>query len=349
MIAIDEIHRNASPQSSQGSQILKLKEMTGNSVEWIPMTGTPVVNKPTDVFLPMYLVGAHNNKSFWLWNQHYCIYGGYGGHNISGYKNLPEMKSILEPNMLRRTKDEVLDLPPKIHHVEYVENTPRQKKLYQEVVMDMWSNMDEIRKSPNPLTQFIRLRQVNGCPELVDEEIDVTSKSYPTVNAKINRLLNLVQDLVSNGEKVVVFSNWVAPLRTAYRTLKQHKINVVSYTGTMTAEDREANKQKFVSDPRCQVIVGTIGAMGVSHTLSVASNVIFLDLPWNAATQDQAEDRCYRLNSTKPVNVYQIITKDTVDEKVYDIIQRKRGTADYVVDNTLNFKEHPELMEYLLS
>lgn len=349
MIAVDEIHRNASPQSAQGKELIKIKKLTGDRVEWIPMTGTPVVNKPTDVFLPMYLIGAHQDDSYWRWNQRYCIYGGYGGHNIMGYKNIPELKSILEPNMLRRTKEQVLDLPPKIHNVEYVENSKVQQALYSEVKSEMLENLDEVRQASNPLSKFLRLRQVNGCPELIDDSINPASGSYLTVNAKMKRLVELVQDICSNGEKAVVFSNWVAPLRSAYRCLKKAGFDVASYTGQMDQAEREENKHRFISDPNCQVILGTIGALGTSHTLTVASNVIFLDSSWNMATQEQAEDRCYRATSTKTVNVYEIITRDTVDERVHDIMTKKGTVSDYVVDNRLNLKEHPEMLEYLLS
>lgn len=349
MIAIDEIHRNASPQSSQGKELLKLKALTGDSVEWIPMTGTPVVNKPTDVYTPMRLIDATDCTSYYKWNQHYCIYGGYGGHNIIGYKNIPELKKTLEPNMLRRTKNSVLDLPPKIHHIEYVENTSKQKKLYGEVLYDITSNIDAIKSELNPLAKLLRLRQVNGCPELIDDSIDTNSSSYPSSNAKINRFLQIVQDIVSNGGKAVVFSNWIAPVETAILWLKKNGIDSVPYTRQIPEDIRELNKHRFINDPSCNVIVGTIGALGTSHTLSVASNVIFLDEPWNAATFDQAEDRCYRLNSTDTVDVFSIITKDTVDEHVHDIIISKRGTSDYIVDGKLNLRDNPELLELLLS
>lgn len=349
MIAIDEIHRNASPTSSQGKELLKLKNLTGGKVEWIPMTGTPVVNKPTDVYTPMRLIDATDCKSYWKWNQHYCIFGGYGGHNIIGYKNIPELKSTLEPNMLRRIKGKVLDLPPKIHHVEYVENTAKQKKLYTEVLYDITSNMNFIKIDPNPLSKLLRLRQVNGCPEMIDFDIDPASDSYTSINAKINRFVQLIVDIVENGGKAVVFSNWVASVETAARSLKKKKIDAVVYTGQMLEEEREANKQRFIKDFRCKVIIGTIGALGTSHTLSVASNVIFLDEPWHAAALDQAEDRCYRLNSKEPVNIYSIITKDTVDERVHDIIRRKRGTSEYIVDGKLDVRNHPEILDMLVS
>lgn len=348
MIAVDEIHRNASPQSAQGKQILKIKELTGNRVEWIPMTGTPVVNKPTDVFLPMRLVDAHQVNSYWHWNQKYCIYGGYGGHNVMGYKNIPELKRILEPNMLRRTKSQVLDLPPKVRHVEYVENSKAQTKLYQQVLDDIIRNMDDVYRSPNPLGKLLRLRQVNGCPECVDEEVDPKASNYLTINAKMKRAVELVQDITDCDEKVVVFSNWIEPLRSLYRQLKKKKIGTVAYIGTMGQEEREYNKNQFISNPSCKVILGTIGALGTSHTLTVSRNVVFLDEPWNMATLEQAEDRCYRVTTNGTVNVYSLITKDTVDEKVHDILSRKGAMSNFIVDNELDVRNNPELLRYLL-
>lgn len=92
MVIIDEVHKNLSPTSIQGKQLLKIKKNTGSKVMWIPMTGTPITNKPTDVFLSMRLVDAHNYNSFYLFSQNYCIFGGFGGHEIIGYKNIPSLK-----------------------------------------------------------------------------------------------------------------------------------------------------------------------------------------------------------------------------------------------------------------
>lgn len=348
IIALDEIHKNVSPQSEQGKQILKIKQLTNNLVEWIPITGTPVVNKPTDVFLPMYLVGAHNESSYWKWNQHFCIYGGYGGHNIIGYKNIPELKRLLEPNMLRRTKEQVLDLPPKVHHIEYVENSKYQDRLYKTIQSNIRNNFDEVYRSPDPLSQLVALREVNECPEVIDSELDPTDKSYLNNNAKIKRAVELILDIIENGEKVVVFSNWVAPLRSLYRQLKTKKINIACYTGTMSQNERESDKKKFISDPSCKVIMGTIGALGTSHTLTVANNVIFIDEPWNMATLEQAEDRCHRVTSTGTTNIFTLITRGTIDEKIHDILNRKGVMSNFIVDDKIDVRNNPELIRYLV-
>lgn len=161
------------------------------------------------------------------------------------------------------------------------------------------------------------------------------------------RLVDLVNNIIENGEKVVIFSNWVESLRTIYKFLSKNNAKICCYTGTMKQEDREADKKRFIEDPESKIMIGTIGALGVSHTLTVANNVIFYDLPWNPGTMEQAEDRCHRTGTTSTVNVYSIITKDTVDEKVYKLIQDKDGIAKYIVDNKLSFKNNPELFDML--
>lgn len=343
MVILDEVHRNCSPASKQGKAILKLKKDCTAKVEWLPMTGTPIVNKPTDVFTPLKLIDGHTYNSYYTWCENFCVYGNFG--DIIGYKNIPQLKQMLQGNMLRRLKSEVLDLPPKLHTIEYVENTAYQDKLYKKVLTDTINHKDDILSSKNPMVKMLKLRQVNGSPELIDPNLAI-DKSYLVKNSKMARLIDLVNTIVSNGEKVVIFSNWVESLRTIYRFLAKD-YNICCYTGTMKQEDRERDKQTFMNDPSYPVMIGTVGALGVSHTLTVANNVIFYDLPWNPATMEQAEDRCHRTGTVSTVNVYSIITKDTVDEKVYKLIQDKDGISKFIVDNQLSFKQHPELFDIL--
>ena len=142
----------------------------------------------------------------------FCVYGGFGDHEIIGYKNIPYLKELLEGNMLRRLKKNVLDLPEKIYYTEYVENTDYQDRLYESVAEGLIAKREQIIGSMNPLAQMIRLRQVNGSPELIDDSLSV-DKNYIKKNAKIERLLILLDEIHDRGEKVIIFSNWVEPLR----------------------------------------------------------------------------------------------------------------------------------------
>jgi SNF2 family DNA or RNA helicase len=346
MIAIDEIHYHASPTSAQGKQLLQIKKKIKKPVEWIPMTGTPIVNKPTDLFLPLRLIDAHKMNSYYMWCQEFCVYGGFGDHQIIGYKNIPKLKQLLFNNMLRRLKMNILDLPPKIYHTEYVENTPYQEKLYKEIKGELIKQQELIVESMNPLAQFTKLRQVTGCPEVIDTNLKV-DKSYLSKNAKVVKAIQLISDIVDSGEKVIVFSNWLEPLRTLYKFIAT-KYKVCVYTGTMAPDEREKHKAAFLHNPDCKILLGTVGALGASHNLSAATNVIFLDEPWTAATKFQAEDRAHRADSKYPVNIYTIITRDSLDERVHNIVYTKELTSNYIVDDKLDLKKHPELLDILL-
>ena len=346
MIVLDEIHRNTSPSSKQGQQLLQIKQSIKQEIEWIPMTGTPITSKPTDVFLPLKLVGGHSFGSYYDWCQHFCLYGGFGNHDVVAYKNIPELKQMLEPNMLRRLKKDILDLPPKIRYTEYVTNSSYQEKLYEYVSTKLVAQKESIVTSLNPMLKLLRLRQVNGSPELVDDQLTV-DRNYISKNAKLQRLMELLEDIEANGEKVVVFSNWVEPLRTLYKFISQ-KYKTCCYTGTMAQAVREQHKAAFINNPKYTVMLGTVGALGTSHTLTVARNIIFYDEPWNPADVEQCEDRCHRPGTTQSVNIYTIVTKGTVDENVHEILRTKEGISNYIVDGKLDMRSHPELFDMLL-
>lgn len=346
MIIIDEVHKNMSPTSLQGKQILRIKDKTHSRCTWVSLTGTPIVNKPTDVFLPMRLIDAHNFTSYYKWCQYFCVYGGYGGHEVIAYRNIPRLKFMLQQNMIRRRKEDVLNLPDKIHMDVYVENTKYQSRLAEEVTMDLIAHAEEIANDLNPMVRFLRLRQVNGSPELVDHDLRVDS-AYLKYNAKLVKLLELLEEIHERGEKTVIFSNWVEPLRTLFKFLSS-KYKVCCFTGTMSEAERQKHKRVFMNNPEYTVMIGTIGALGTTHTLTAANNIIFYDEPWTYADKLQAEDRCHRISAKKSVNVYTLISKDTIDERVHDIVYSKKDTSDYLVDNKLDFKNNPNLVATLL-
>lgn len=346
MIIIDEVHKNMSPTSLQGKQILRIKDKTHSRCTWVSLTGTPIVNKPTDVFLPMRLIDAHNFTSYYKWCQYFCVYGGYGGHEVIAYRNIPRLKFMLQQNMIRRRKEDVLNLPDKIHMDVYVENTKYQSRLAEEVTMDLIAHAEEIANDLNPMVRFLRLRQVNGSPELVDHDLRVDN-TYLKYNAKLVKLLELLEEIHERGEKTVIFSNWVEPLRTLFKFLAS-KYKVCCFTGTMSEAERQKHKRVFMNNPEYTVMIGTIGALGTTHTLTAANNIIFYDEPWTYADKLQAEDRCHRISAKKSVNVYTLISKDTIDERVHDIVYSKKDTSDYLVDNKLDFKNNPNLVATLL-
>lgn len=347
MILIDEIHKNASAQSDQGKQLLRIKKNTGTKCMWIPMTGTPITKQPLDVFVPLRLCDGHDVDSWYKWRDRFCILGGFGGYEVLGYKNIPQLKAMLQVNMIRRVKEDVLDLPPKIHYTEYIENSDYQKKLYKQVAEDLMKEKDEIMLSLNPMAKLLRLRQVNGSPELIDSTLKIDD-SYLKKNARLKRLLELLEEADARGEKTIVFSNWVEPLRTLY-TFISKKYKTCVFTGTMTPSDREKHKQTFINNPVYKVLLGTVGAAGTSHTFTVARNVIFYDSPWNPSEKEQCEDRTYRIGTKDSVNIFTLVAKDTVDDRVEQILSTKSGVAKYIVDNKMDLRKNPELFDFLVA
>lgn len=346
MIVIDEIHKNCSPTSQQGKQLMKIKKATESKVEWLPMTGTPITTSPLNCFLPFRLIDAHDRDSFYLWSQHYCVYGGFGGHEIIGYKNMPELKLMVQQNMLRRLKKDALDLPDKIHITEYVDNTPYQNSLYRQVRGEIAAQRGVITASMNPLAQFMKLRQVNGYPEVIDSNLKVDG-TYLSKNARMRRCLEIIEDHIANDEKVIVFSNWVEPLRTLYKFASK-KWKTCVYTGTMKTEEREKHKYAFQNDPQYKLMLGTIGALGTSHTLTASHVVIFYDDCWNPTDKEQAEDRANRIGSTESETIYTLISRGTIDERVQQILYTKDGISKFIVDDDLDLKKNPELFDLLL-
>lgn len=349
MIIIDEVHKNLSPTSQQGKQLLRIKKSITERPLWLPMSGTPITKNPLDLFIPLRLINAHGYNSYYTWAKEYCLYGGFGGHEIVGYKNIPRLKAQLQNNMIRRMKSDVLhQLPPKIRYTEYVNNTPYQERLYERIAAGIVHQREEIVKSLNPLSKFLKLRQVNGNPELVEPDCDITDSKYLSKNAKLQRLLELLEEIHDRGEKVIIFSNWVESLRTLYRFVSK-RYKTCCFTGTMKEAERQKHKEVFMTNPNYTVMLGTFGALGTTHTLTAAVNEIMYDEPWNPSDKIQAEDRIYRIGTTQSVNIYTLITRDTVDDRVHDILYTKSGISEFIVDDKLDIMNNPKLFNLLLS
>ena len=329
MVAIDEIHKCKNPASQQGKAILKIAPETR-----IAMTGTPLMNTPLDLYIVLKWLGFEKH-SFYQFKKHYCVMGGYGGYEVVGYRNLGELQSNLESLMLRRLKKDALDLPEKFHSIEYVEMSSKQAKVYNEVKQEIKEQIDKIKVSNNPLAQLIRLRQATGFTGILSSQIKES--------AKLDRLEEIVEELVANGEKCIIFSNWTDMTTPTYERLK--RFNPAIITGE--TKDRVAEQDKFMNDNRCKCIIGTIGAMGTGLTLTAASTVIFLDSPWNRANKEQAEDRAHRIGTKSNLNVITIVCKDTIDERIEELVYKKGAMADALVDGKVDLNKS-EVIDYLL-
>lgn len=334
MIAFDEAHKAKNPDSQQGKALLSI-DCKGPK---IPMSGTFVLNNPLDLYLPLRWAGFETH-SFYAYKQHYCKMGGFGGKEIVGYKNLDELRSMVSKVMLRRVKGDVLDLPPKVHTIEWVDAYPEQKSLYKEVRDQVRDNIDKVKVHPDPLSEMLRLRQVTGYPGILSSTV--------TKSAKMDRMEELVEEEVSVGGKAIIFSNWSEMTNVIRHKLK--KYNPAYITGEVGSVQRMEEKDRFQNDPNCKVMIGTIGALGTGFTLTAAQLVIFVDEPWNRGIKDQAEDRAHRIGTRGTVRIVTILTRDTVDEGVYNLVQKKGKMADLLVDGKVDGKNVDNVLSYLLT
>ena len=334
IVAIDEIHKCKNPSSQQGKGILKIQPECR-----IAMTGTPLMNTPLDLYIILKWLG-YEKHSFYKFKNHYCVMGGFGGYEIIGYKYLDELEDSLKNIMLRRLKDNVLDLPDKLYIDEYVEMTAKQAQIYKEVTMDVKAHIDEIAVSPNPLAQLIRLRQATGYTGILSSSVQES--------AKLDRMEELVEEAIENGKKVVIFSNWTQMTDAIVERLHINGYYPAVITGQITDEFRQEQVNKFQTNNKCKVIVGTIGAMGTGLTLTAGTVEIFMDEPWNRALYDQAVDRCHRVGQNNNVTIYNLLCKNTIDERIHDLVQNKGAMSDAIVDGKI-VGNKTELLNYLLS
>lgn len=333
IVAIDEIHKCKNPTSQQGKGILKVQPECR-----IAMTGTPLMNYPMDLYIILKWLG-YEKHAFGAFKKHYCNYGGYGGYEVIGYKNLDELQEQLSKIMLRRLKDDVLDLPNKIFVNDYVEMTPNQASIYNEVTEIIKSNIDKIKMASNPLAELIRMRQATGYTGILSSSIKES--------AKLDRLEELVDENVSNGKKVIIFSNWTQMTTPIYDRLSK-KYKGLSITGETKDNDRQSYVNTFQNDDRYNFIVGTIGAMGTGLTLNAASTVIFVDEPWTMAAKAQAIDRAHRIGTNHNITVITLMAKNTIDERIHELVEKKGAMSDILIDGNMN-TNRADILDFLLS
>lgn len=329
MTIIDEIHKCKNSQSAQGKGIHSC-----TSYYKLALTGTPLMNECIDLYNILKWLEVENH-TLTQWKNYYCEMGGFGGYQIVGYNHTEELQEQLNSIMLRRTKDEVLDLPSKIYTNEYLEMNDEQSKIYNEVLNALRKDIDKILLSPNPLVQLIRLRQATGLTSILSSAVNES--------CKFDRLLEILEEIKSNKGKAVIFTNWTSIANPVYELLKKEGYNPALATGDV--KDVQSEIKKFKDGKKCTAIIGTIGVLGTGFTLTEAQTVIFLDEPWNMAMKLQAEDRCHRIGTKSTVNIITLLCKDTIDERIHNIITRKGILSDTLVDNKYSIEDIKYLLE----
>lgn len=334
MIAFDEAHKAATKTSQQGTNLLKL-----DAPFKIAATGTLITNNPLSAYVP--LSWTENDRSILTtYKSQYCNFGGIHNAQVIGFKNLEVLQEEIQSCSLRRTLDQVrTDMPPKTVTLEVLEPDESQRKFYEAIKEGVKEEADKIElKSANLLALTTRLRQATACPSLLTTQ-NISS-------CKVDRCVELIQELTSQGEKVVVLSVFKETLNDLAAKLDQFRFSI--NTGDVPDAIVADNVSRFQDDPREQVFIGTWGKVGTGWTLNAASYLICIDTPYTAAMFDQGTDRIWRVNNDRPAFITVLICGDTIDERVQEIIERKKELGEYLVDGVefsgqLNSKLDDEL------
>jgi len=243
-------------------------------------------------------------------------------HRVT-YKNLEILKEELNACMIRRTLSEVrTDMPQKLVCYETVEMSDEHRKFYEAILDGVKEEADKIDlKANNLLALTTRLRQATSCPEVL------TSKGI--VSSKVQRCADIVRDLLTSGEKVVVFCSFKSTVYQLAELLKDLPVTV--NTGDQEDSLVQRNVVKFQEDPNPCVFIGTHSKCGTGLTLNAAMYCLMIDTPYTYAAFSQSADRIWRVTNTRPARIKVLNCSDTIDERVSEIIEAKKELSDFII------------------
>lgn len=332
MIIFDEVHVCKSVTSIQSKNLLKLKDAKYK----IGATGTLLMNNPLDTYMPLKWIGAES-ATYTNYRYYYCLYGGQFGNELLGYRNLDTLKHMLGTCSLRRDKS-LLNLPPKTIINESVDMPDRQRQFYDNIKAGIKDEVDKVKlNTAMVLGLVLRLRQATAYPGILSTE------NIPS--GKIDRCCDLVEQIVSDGNKVVIFSTFKETLTELQNRLSLY--NPLLCTGDLDDDEISTNVDKFQTIDEYKVFMGTWQKGGTGLTLTAANYMIFIDTPWTNAAFEQACDRIYRIGTDKPVFIYNLIANDSIDERVLEIVNDKAALADYIIDDTITESGLNSLRKYI--
>jgi len=329
MIAVDEIHKVSNKNSSQAENLLRMK-----AEHQVAATGTLITNNAISAYIP--LSWTDNDKATLTdYKSVYCEYGGFGAKQIVGYKNLDVLREEIESCSIRRTLDMVRDDMPKLQiDYEVVEMDDAHSKFYEDIKNGVKDEAMKVElNTSNLLALTTRLRQATSCPTALTENAVISSK--------LERCVELVDEIVSQGNKVVILGTFKETVAELAKMLENYK--PLLCTGDIPDGTIFEGVEKFQTDPNYPVFIGTTAKTGTGITLNAAMYLIFIDTPWTWSDFDQGYSRIYRVTNVNPAFIKVLSCQDTMDERVWELINTKKDMGEYLVDGKVN----PTIVESL--
>lgn len=334
-----QVAKNEASQTHQALRRMNAKMKLG-------LTGTPIENRIReikslfDIILPSYMpTDAIFRETF---------IRPIEKENDAEKKEL--LGRLVKPFILRRKKSEVLrDLPEKIEEIAYSDLSEEQQKMYSDVAEQMRETIyqdlkDESKPIPylHVFSALSKMKQICDHPALITGDIKNYQKHE---SGKWDLFVELMTEARESGQKVVIFSQYLDMLNIIESYLKKKGIVYASIKGS--TRDRNEQLRKFREDPKCEVFVASLLAAGVGIDLTVASIVIHYDRWWNPAKENQATDRVHRIGQNRGVQVFKLVTKNTIEEDIHEIIERKKGLLEQIVsaEDQITYLSRDELLK----
>jgi SWI/SNF-related matrix-associated actin-dependent regulator of chromatin subfamily A-like protein 1 len=298
----------------------------------IGLTGTPIVNRPIEAWNILYLINKKALPSWRTYTQRYCAptFTGFGW-DYSGASNTEELhQRLVNSIMLRRCKADVLDLPKKIRSF---------------IPLPL-SNQSEYRAAENDLISYLNQTEGKDAAKRAERSLDLVRISKLRMLAargKLDQMIEWIGETIED-HKLVVFAihrEIMDPICEKFKHV------MVKIAGDVSEKDRLKAIDQFQTNPKVKLFVGQVQAAGTGITLTAACHVAFLELPWTPGDVLQAEDRCHRIGQDQPVVVYYLLAANTIDEKMAQLIDRKRSVVNAVTDGSSN--SSPAILRELLA
>ncbi len=323
----------------EAQRIKNWRAKTAQMVKALPsryafvLTGTPLENRIDELYSIFQFLDPRILGPLWHFNDRFYELEKResGTYKVLGYKNIDQLRALIAPYVLRRTRDEVLkDLPPRVDNNFFVEMTDPQWRAYNEFKEQLAKLISASRRRPlTPkerellLMYLVKMRLICNALALHDKEIP--PKEREKTGPKLGELGEILfEEIASNGHKAVVFSQWANMLALTEPVIQRVGLGYVKLTGDVPSAKRGDLIQKFFDDPQCRVFLST-DAGGVGLNLQAASLVINLDLPWNPAVLEQRIARAHRHGQPSSVQVINLVAKDTIEERMLDTLAAKKN------------------------
>lgn len=339
LIVCDESQRIKNPSAAQSKALHKL----GDAAPFrMILSGTPVQNNAVDLYSQYrFLDPAIYGANFYAFKNRYCIMGGYGQHQIVGYRNMDELVEKEHSVAYRVTKEECLDLPQQTFINRYVQFTDAEQAIYEQLRKSSFLELEtgENVTATTILTMYLRLMQLTGGFLTADE----STRPKQVNTAKLDALADIVDDyVVDAGKKLVIFARFRAEIAAIENLLRLRKIQYGSIYGDVPMEERGKIVEDFQTNPDTKVFVAQIQTAGLGITLHAASTAVFYSYDYNYANYAQALARIHRIGQRLPVTYIHLVVDGSIDEKILTALENKEDMAKTVVDSWREVLTAPE-------